>query len=111
MIKYLKNLIKELNRCYFSKYEMFTLGAKHETVVTANPVKIYKSKIDYLNDMEPEETRPKRKSYGSFISPGPYQKPLSIAIPPLTTGTLSLKVMVLSNNVKSFYNIGTFSFL
>ena len=66
--------------------ELFEIGVKHENVVTANPVKVYKSKIDYLNDMEVEETRPKRKSYGSFISPGPYQKPLSIAIPPLTTG-------------------------
>ena len=83
--------------------ELFEVGAKHETVVTANPIKIYKSKIDYLNDMEVEETRPKRKSYGSFISPGPYQKPLSIAIPPLTTGTLSLKVMVHSiNEFKEF---------
>ena len=76
---------------------LFEIGAKHETIVTANPVKIYKSKIDYLNDMEIEETRPKRKSYGSFISPGPYQKPLSIAIPPLTTGKLNFKVMVVSN--------------
>ena len=76
---------------------LFEIGAKHETIVTANPVKIYKSKIDYLNDMEIEETRPKRKSYGSFISPGPYQKPLSIAIPPLTTGTSNFKVMMVSD--------------
>ena len=41
--------------------------------------------------MEADETRPKRKSFGSFISPGPYQKPLSIAIPPLTTGTYNFK--------------------
>ena len=74
------------------------IGAKHETIVTANPVKIYKSKIDYLNDMEVKETRPKRKSYGSFISPGPYQKPLSIAIPPLTTGTSNVKAIVVSYN-------------
>ena len=64
---------------------------KHETIVTANPVKIYKSKIDYLNDMEAGETRPSRKSYGSLLNPGPYQKPLSIAIPPLNSGTKNIK--------------------
>ena len=84
------------------------IGAKHETMVTANPVKIYKSKIDYLNDMEVEETRPKRKSYGSFISPGPYQKPLSIAIPPLTTGTSNLKVIAVSYN--EFFYVSIFKF-
>ena len=33
-----------------------------------------------------EETRPTRKSYGSVIDAGPYQEPLSIAIPPLNPG-------------------------
>ena len=45
--------------------------------------------------MEVEETRPKRKSFGSFISPGPYQKPLAIAIPPLTSGIENFRQILL----------------
>ena len=53
--------------------------------------------------MEVEETRPKRKSFGSFISPGPYQKPLAIAIPPLTSGIKSYRQIILLDG----YNFST----
>ena len=53
--------------------------------VTSSPVKVYKSNDEYLSDMKVEETRPTRKTYGRVLDPGPYQEPLSIAIPPLSS--------------------------
>ena len=66
---------------------------KHEVKVTSKPVKIYKTKDEFIKDMEVEESRPTRKSYGSVINPGPYQEPLSIAIPPLNPGVLVTEIM------------------
>ena len=49
---------------------------------------IYQGKIEYLNNIKDEKNQSKSKPFGSVLEPGPYQKPLSIAIPPLNSGIL-----------------------